>query len=81
MVSLEKLPIYFIRIEFQIRGSPHVHFLLWADNVPKLTEGSKGQYIQHVDSVTPAIFPSKNDNLVLRKLIKKIPSLLKFQDF
>ena len=31
-----KLIDYFIRVEFQHRGSPHVHCLLWLDNGPKI---------------------------------------------
>ena len=63
MVSLKKLPIMLFGLSFKIRIAP--------DNVPKLTEGSKEQYIQHVDSVISAVFPSEHDNLVLRKLVKK----------
>ena len=41
-----------------------MNYLLQVDSVPKLTEGSKEQYIQHVDSVISAAFPSEHDTLV-----------------
>ena len=37
-----------------------MHFLLWPDNILKLTEGLKEQYIQHVDSIISAVFPNEN---------------------
>ena len=63
MVSLKKLPIMLFSSSFQLGIVP--------DNVPKLTEGSKKQYIQHAYSVISVLFPSEYDNLVLRKLVKK----------
>ena len=32
-----KLIDYFVRVEFQHRGSPHVHCLLWLENAPNIT--------------------------------------------
>ena len=29
---------YVIKIEFQMRGSPHAHCLLWVKDAPKLTK-------------------------------------------
>ena len=33
-----KVTYYAIRIEFQERGSPHVHSFIWILNPPKLSE-------------------------------------------
>ena len=35
--SLGKVIHYAIRVEFQVRGSPHIHSLLWVENAPSLT--------------------------------------------
>ena len=29
---------YMIKIEFQIRGSPHAHCLLWVNNAPRINQ-------------------------------------------
>lgn len=36
---LEKINYYAILVEFQVRGGPNVHCLLWEANAPRLTEG------------------------------------------
>ena len=33
---LGKIVDYAIRIEFQARGSPHAHTLIWVENAPKI---------------------------------------------
>ena len=33
-----------LRIEFQIRGSPHLHALIWTSDCPKLTSGNSQAY-------------------------------------
>ena len=35
---LGRTEYYVIRVEFQIRGSPHIHLLLWIVDAPVLTE-------------------------------------------
>jgi len=52
--QLGKIIYYAIRVEFQVRGSPHVHCLLWANNLPKLSSETKSQ---HVDNVMSANIP------------------------
>lgn len=32
---LGKITDYFARVEFQNRGSPHIHMFFWIENVPK----------------------------------------------
>ena len=40
---------YFYRIEFQQRGSPHVHMLLWVKNAPKTDTHSKCDVTDFID--------------------------------
>ena len=42
---LGKVKYYAIRVEFQVRGSPHIHSLLWVLNAPTLTKDNKNEYI------------------------------------
>ena len=67
--QLGKIVYYAIRVEFQDRGSPHVHCLLWTNDAPKLNADTKQQYIQHVDNAMSANIPDA-DNPTLRKLVK-----------
>ncbi len=45
MVILPK----FFRIEFQQRGSPHVHALIWSKNAPDLDNNSEAEVLEYVD--------------------------------
>ena len=38
--QLGKITHYAIRVEFQARGSHHVHCLLWAEGAPKLPDST-----------------------------------------
>ena len=37
---------YFVRVEFQHRGSPHVHCLFWLENVPNMNDSSNYSLIE-----------------------------------
>ena len=56
---LGKIIYYVIRVEFQLRGSPHVHCLLWSENMPKLTEDNFNDYSTFIDSIISANLPNK----------------------
>ena len=40
-----KIVYHALRIEFQMRGSPHLHALIWTSDCPKLTSETKQGYI------------------------------------
>ena len=40
---------YFYRVEFQQRGSPHIHMLVWVENAPTLETKSEQEIIEFVD--------------------------------
>ena len=42
---LVKTSYYAIRVEFQVRGSPHIHSFIWILNAPKLSKETKDEYI------------------------------------
>lgn len=44
-----KIKDVFFRIEFQQRGSPHVHILLWIDGAPKLGQNSEEEIGSFID--------------------------------
>ena len=44
-----KVQDYFYRVEFQQRGSPHIHMLVWIENAPTLETSSEKDIVQFVD--------------------------------
>ena len=46
---IRKLLDYFYRVEFQQRGSPHIHMLVWIENAPTLETNSEREIVQFVD--------------------------------
>jgi hypothetical protein len=40
---------YFYRVEFQQRGSPHIHMKAWIENSPKMNENSVEEIIEFID--------------------------------
>ena len=44
-----KVKDYFYRVEFQQRGSPHIHMLVWIENAPTLEKNSEEVIVQFVD--------------------------------
>lgn len=66
-----KIIYYALRIEFQMRGSPHLHALIWTSDCPKLNKDSKQQYIEYVDRHVQAYLPDENEDPQLHELVKK----------
>ena len=46
---IRKLRDFFYRDEFQQRGSPHIHMLVWIENAPTLEKNSEEEIVQFVD--------------------------------
>ena len=40
---------YAIRIEFQARGSPHAHTVIWINNAPKFGIDSDSEVVNFID--------------------------------
>ena len=51
---------YALRIEFQMRRSPHLHALIWTTDCPKLTRETKQDYINFIDTHVQAYLPDIN---------------------
>ena len=67
---LDKTSYYAIRVEFQIRGSLHIHSLIWILNAPKLSKETKDEYIQWVDSIMRTYMPNSVNEKELFELVK-----------
>jgi len=66
---LGKILYYVIRVEFQTRGCPHVHCLLWAENMPVLNRDNSDEFANFVDSKISANVPSEPSKL--NELVRK----------
>ena len=56
---------YWLRIEFQMRGSPHVHSFWWIDGAPNLdsVEGWQ-QAPSFIDQYIHTTYPDENDRII-----------------
>ena len=64
-----KIVYYALRIEFQMRGSPHLHALVWTSDCPKLTPENKQQYIDYIDRHVQAFLPDESNEPELYELV------------
>ena len=67
---LGKVKYYAIRVEFQVRGSPHIHSFLWVLGAPKLTKETKDEYIRYADQVIKANLPDPEHDFDLFNLVR-----------
>ena len=67
---LGKVKYYAIRVEFQFRGSPHIHSFLWVIGAPVLTKDTKNEYLQYVDHIVKAQLPDIDAEPELYQLVK-----------
>lgn len=64
---------YFARIEFQNRGSPHVHMFLWIDGLPaELNHSTASEFIHYIDRTISSNVPSLEEDYELNLLVKKL---------
>ena len=61
--SLGKVAHYAIRVEFQGRGSPHIHSLIWVENAPKLSSDNITEYSNFVKNSVKCELPEHNTAL------------------
>ncbi|XP_033725386.1 uncharacterized protein LOC117315346 [Pecten maximus] len=53
----------FRRVEFQSRGSPHIHMLLWTNNAPKYPDDDEHDIIAYVDKYVTCSLETDNPEL------------------
>ena len=65
-----KVKYYAIRVEFQFRGSPHIHSFLWVINAPVLTKNTKDEYLTYIDHVVKVQLPDIEKEPELYELVR-----------
>ena len=67
-----KVTDYFQRVEFQQRGSPHMHCLYWIENAPKLDQDGENAVCDFVDRYVSCGVPSEDDDSELRNTVQAV---------
>ena len=65
-----KIVYYALRIEFQMRGSPHLHALIWTADCPKLTSGNEEEYVRYIDQHVQASLPDRESDSEYYSLVQ-----------
>ena len=60
-----KLLDFFYRVEFQQRGSPHIHMLVWIENAPTLETHSEEEIVQFVDQYLTSNTDNEKQQILL----------------
>ena len=67
---LGKSKYYTIRVEFQMRGSPHIQSFIWIVNAPKLSSENIDEYTVWLDGLIKADLPNPETDNSLFELVK-----------
>ncbi|XP_053179094.1 uncharacterized protein LOC128362380 [Scomber japonicus] len=59
-----KIVDFFYRVEFQQRGSPHVHCLFWIENAPKIDENTDEEVVEFIDKYVTCELPAQDETLL-----------------
>ena len=66
---LGKLSDWFYRVEYQQRGSPHIHMLIWLENSPTFGEDSDEEVTSFIDKIITCKKPGSDADLL--KLVNR----------
>ena len=64
-----KIIYYALRIEFQMRGSPHLHSLIWTSDCPELTPGNEETYVRYIEKHVQAHLPERENEPEFYELV------------
>ena len=72
---LGEITDHVIKIEFQMRGTPHAHCLLWVEDAPKISRDPNNVVCAFIDKYISATTPpttheSSHDNAIVTRLQK-----------
>lgn len=70
---LGKITDYFARVEFQNRGSPHMHIFFWVKGFPtEVTSQNKHHVLAYIENTIFAELPEIHEDVYLFNLVKKL---------
>ena len=56
-----KVQDYFYRTEFQQRGWPHIHMVVWVENAPRFSEDPEDEVVEFIDKYISCEVPPESD--------------------
>ena len=62
---------YVYRIEYQARGAPHVHAILWIKDAPILGQNTASEVQEYIKSIITCAKPDKNSSPTLHSLVSR----------
>ena len=71
-----KVKDFFYRVQFQQRGSPHIHMLVWIENAPTLERSTKEEIEQFVDSYLTCNADNEETVSLVKLQTHNIPELV-----
>ncbi|KAL3986446.1 leucine-rich repeats and death domain-containing protein [Sarotherodon galilaeus] len=63
---------YFYRVEFQARGSPHIHLLVWVKDAPKFGSDLEDHVYKFIDKYITCKMPDQNADPELNKIVSEV---------
>jgi ATP-dependent DNA helicase PIF1 len=66
-----KVQDFFWRIEYQSRGAPHVHCILWIENAPIIGTNSNDEITKYINSIVTCAKPDMKTSPTLSTLVSK----------
>ncbi|KAL3967666.1 antigen [Sarotherodon galilaeus] len=63
---------YFYRVEFQARGSPHIHLLVWVKDAPKFGSDLEDHVYKFIDKYITCKMPDQNADPELHKIVSEV---------
>ena len=64
-VPVGKIADWFYRVEYQQRGSPHIHMLIWLENAPVYGSDNDDKVTSFIDEIITCKIPSNDSELAL----------------
>ena len=64
LAPLGKIADWFYRVEYQQRGSPHIHMLIWLEDAPVFGVDSDDKVIAFIDKIIKCERPTNNPELL-----------------
>ena len=63
---------HFYRVEFQTRGSAHIHCIIWIENAPKIGINSDETVTEFIDKYITCALPDKDKEPELYEIVKNV---------
>ena len=59
-----KITDYYYRVEFQQRGSPHIHCLFWIEDAPVIDKNTDEEVVEFIDKYVTCELPTQDETLL-----------------